>query len=50
MRGYDFREGQVAKGEIERLLAEHDAQRRRMNLPPLSPEQREAVIDGFRRR
>ena len=40
----------VAKVEIERLLAEHDAQRRRMNLPPLSPEQREAVIDGFRLR
>jgi hypothetical protein len=41
---------EVAKGEIERLLAEHEEQRRRLRLPPLSPEQREAVIDGFRQR
>jgi hypothetical protein len=40
----------VAKGEIERHLAEHEEQRRRFRLPPLSPEQREAVIDGFRQR
>jgi hypothetical protein len=40
----------VAEGEIERLLAEHEEQRRRLRLPPLSPEQREAVIDGFRQR
>jgi hypothetical protein len=41
---------EVEKGEIERLLAEHEEQRRRLRLPPLSPEQREAVIEGFRQR
>jgi hypothetical protein len=40
----------VAKGEIEQLLAEHEEQRRRLRLPPLSTEQREAVIEGFRQR
>jgi hypothetical protein len=38
------------KREVERLLVEHEEQRRRLRFPPLSPEQREAVIDGFRRR
>jgi hypothetical protein len=41
---------EVVKREVERLLAEHEEQRRRLRFPPLSPEQREAVIDGFRRR
>jgi hypothetical protein len=41
---------EVAKGEIEQLLAEHEEQRRRLRLPPLSTEQREAVIEGFRQR
>jgi hypothetical protein len=41
---------EVAKREIERLLAEHEEQRRSLRLPPLSPEQREAVIEGFRQR
>jgi hypothetical protein len=41
---------EVAKREIKRLLAEHEEQRHRLRLPPLSPEQREAVIDGFRQR
>ena len=41
---------EVVKREVERLLAEHEEQRRRLRLPPLSPEQREAVIDGFRQR
>ena len=41
---------EVVKREIERLLAEHDEERRRLRLPPLSPAQREAVIDGFRQR
>jgi hypothetical protein len=40
----------VVKREVERLLAEHEEQRRRLRFPPLSPEQREAVIDGFRQR
>ena len=40
----------MAKREVERLLAEHEEQRRRLRLPPLSPEQREAVIEGFRQR
>ena len=40
----------MAKREVERLLAEHEEQRRRLRFPPLSPEQREAVIDGFRKR
>jgi hypothetical protein len=38
---------EVAKREVERLLAEHEEQRRRLRFPPLSPEQREAVIEGF---
>ena len=41
---------EVAKHEVQRLLAEHEEQRCRLRLPPLSPEQREAVIDGFRQR
>jgi hypothetical protein len=41
---------EIVKREVERLLAEHKEQRRRLRLPPLSPEQREAVIDGFRQR
>ena len=41
---------EVVKCEVERLHAEHEEQRRRFRLPPLSPEQREAVIDGFRQR
>ena len=41
---------EIVKPEVERLLAEHEEQRRRFRLPPLSPEQREAVIDGFRQR
>jgi hypothetical protein len=32
------------------MLAEYEKERRRLRLPPLSPEQREAVIDGFRQR
>jgi hypothetical protein len=40
---------EVAKGEIERLIAEHEEQRRRLRFS-LSPEQREAVIEGFRQR
>jgi hypothetical protein len=41
---------EAIKREVERLLAEHEEQRRRFRLPPLSPEQREAVIEGFRQR
>jgi hypothetical protein len=41
---------EVAKREVGRMLAEHEKERRRFRLPPLSPEQREAVIDGFRQR
>jgi hypothetical protein len=41
---------EVVKCEVERLLAEHEEQRRRLRFPPLSPEQREAVIEGFRQR
>jgi hypothetical protein len=41
---------EVVKREVERLLAEHEEQRRRLRFPPLSPEQRKAVIDGFRQR
>jgi hypothetical protein len=41
---------EIVKREVERLLAEHDEQRRRLRFPPLSPEQREAVIEGFRQR
>jgi hypothetical protein len=41
---------EIVKREVERLLAEYEEQRRRLRLPPLSPEQREAVIDGFRQR
>ena len=40
----------MVKAEVERLLAEHGEERRRLRFPPLSPEQREAVIDGFRKR
>jgi hypothetical protein len=38
------------KREVARLLAEHEEERRQLSFPPLSPEQREAVIEGFRRR
>jgi hypothetical protein len=38
------------KREVERLLAEHEEQRRSLRLPPLSLEQRGAVIEGFRQR
>jgi hypothetical protein len=41
---------EIVKREIERHLAEHEEQRRRLRLPPLSPEQRETVIEGFRQR
>jgi hypothetical protein len=41
---------EMVKREVERLLAEHEEQRRRLKLPPLSPEQREAVMNGFRQR
>jgi hypothetical protein len=41
---------EIVKREVERLLAEHEEQRRRLRFPPLSPEQREAVIEGFRQR
>jgi hypothetical protein len=41
---------EIVKHEVKRLLAEHEQQRRRLRLPPLSPEQREAVIEGFRQR
>jgi hypothetical protein len=41
---------EVVKCEVERPLTEHEEQRRRLTLPPLSTEQREAVIEGFRQR
>jgi hypothetical protein len=41
---------EIVKSEAERLLAEHEEQRRRLRLLPLSPEQREAVTVGFRQR
>jgi hypothetical protein len=41
---------EVVKREVRGLLAEYEEERRRFRLPPLSPEQREAVIEGFRRR
>jgi hypothetical protein len=41
---------EVTKREGQGLLAEHEEQRRRLRFPPLSPEQREAVIEGFRQR
>ena len=41
---------QAREREVELLLAEHEEQRRRFRFPPLSPEQREAVIEGFRQR
>ena len=41
---------EAVKREVARLLAEHEAERRQLRFPPLSPEQREAVIEGFRRR
>jgi hypothetical protein len=41
---------EIVKREVEQRLAEHEEQRRRLRLPPLSPEQREAVIEGFRQR
>jgi hypothetical protein len=40
----------IVKREVERLLAEHEEQRRSLGLPPLSHEEREAVIEGFRQR
>jgi hypothetical protein len=41
---------EILKREVERLLAEHEEQRRKLRLPQLSPEQRKAVIEGFRQR
>lgn len=41
---------EVVNREVGRLLAEHEEQLRRLGLPPLSPEQREPAIDGFRLR
>jgi hypothetical protein len=41
---------ETVKREVERLLAEHEEERRRFRLPRLSPEERKAVIDGIRRR
>jgi len=41
---------EVVKREVARLLAEHEEERRQLRFPPLSPEQREAVTEGFRRR
>jgi hypothetical protein len=41
---------EVVKREVARLLAEHEEERRQLRFPPLSPEQREAVIEGFRQR
>jgi hypothetical protein len=40
----------VVKREAARLLAEHEEERRQLRFPPLSPEQREAVVEGFRQR
>jgi hypothetical protein len=40
----------LMKREVARLVAEHEDERRQLRFPPLSPEQREAVIEGFRRR
>jgi hypothetical protein len=39
---------EMVKREVERMLAEYEEERRRLRLPPLSPEQRQAIIDGFR--
>jgi hypothetical protein len=36
--------------EVQRLLAEHEEERSRLRFPPLSPDQRKAVIEGLRRR
>jgi hypothetical protein len=41
---------EVVKREVRGLLAEYEEERRRFRLPPLSPEQREVVIDDFRQR
>jgi len=41
---------EVAKREVARLLAEHEEERRQLRFPPLSPEQRAAIIEGFRQR
>jgi hypothetical protein len=41
---------ETVKREGEPLLAEHEEERRQFRLPRLSPEQREAVIGGIRRR
>ena len=41
---------EAVKREVARLLAEHEDQRRQFRFPPLSAEQREAVIEGFRQR
>jgi hypothetical protein len=40
----------VVKREVARLLAEHEEERRELRFPPLSRDQREAVIEGFRQR
>src|SRR6516165_2780729 len=39
---------ETVKREVERLLAEHEEECHRFRLPPLPPEQRKAVIEGFR--
>jgi hypothetical protein len=41
---------EAVRREVARLLAEHEDECRRFRLPPLSPEQRAAVIEGFRQR
>jgi hypothetical protein len=41
---------QTVRREVERLLAEHEEERRQFRLPRLSPEERKAVIDGIRGR
>jgi hypothetical protein len=41
---------QEAKREVQRLLEEHQKERREFRLPPLLGEKLEAVIQGFRQR
>ena len=41
---------ETVKREVERLLAEHEEERRQFRLPRLSPEERKAVIEGIRGR
>jgi hypothetical protein len=33
-----------------KVVAEHEDERRQLRIPPLSPEERAAVIEGFRQR